>query len=58
MTDTEIKKFLADAANVDNCTACPFNDGFDDFQHRKPCGQWNCWVEVHCSRYDDEDMEV
>lgn len=52
MTEKEIKEakaFLADPANVHNCTACPFNDGFDDFQHRKPCGQWNCWVEAHCS---------
>lgn len=60
MTDKEIKKFLADTANVDNCEACPYNEGSDSFQNRKPCGQWNCWVEVHCSRYDEdiEDMEV
>lgn len=51
----EIKTFLADSANVDNCTACPFNDGFGDFQRRKPCGQYNCWVEVHCSQEEDDE---
>lgn len=53
MTEKEIreaKAFLANPANAYNCIVCLFNNAFDDFQHRKPCGQWKCWVEAHCSQ--------
>lgn len=47
-TAQEIRRFLIDENNIENCTECPYNEGCDDYQHRKPCGQWNCWVAAHC----------
>jgi len=39
---------LLDEDNYMNCTECPYNEEFDDWQNRLPCGQWHCWVDVHC----------
>ena len=51
---------LLERSNEYNCKECCYNIGCDDFQHRLPCGQWNCWVTVNCDRaegLDDDDDE-
>ena len=52
---------MINRSNEFNCEHCDYNIGCDDFQHRLPCGQWNCWVTVNCDRaegLDDDDDEV
>ena len=46
--EREYRDFMYNPENVRNCKQCPANQGCDDFQHRLPCGQWHCWVELHC----------
>ena len=49
-----------DRSNEFNCDHCYYNRDYDDFQHRLPCGQWNCWVTIYCDRaeaLDDEEQE-
>lgn len=31
-----------------NCASCSENRDMDDWQDRYPCGQWHCWVTMHC----------
>lgn len=41
--------------NKHNCEKCPENAGFDSWPgNRLPCGQFHCWVELHCD-CDKED---
>lgn len=52
-TEKEIREFLYNSKNIGNCKECPCNDGsFDDelsrMQDKKPCGQFRCWVSIHC----------
>ena len=50
-TEKEIEEYISfmyNPENVGKCDACPENKGYDDWQDRKPCGQWDCWVAVHC----------
>jgi hypothetical protein len=48
MSIEEYKKFMFNPENSCNCSQCPENQGYDDWQDRHPCGQWNCWVDAHC----------
>ena len=48
MSKEEYRDFMYNPENVRNCEQCPENQGCDDFQYRLPCGQWHCWVELHC----------
>lgn len=52
MTDKEYKEyreFMYDKKNIRNCRECPENNGERDLEGlRLPCGQYNCWVAVHC----------
>ena len=41
-------KWMCDPENERNCSECPENVGFDDWQGELPCGQQNCWVSCHC----------
>lgn len=41
--------FMYNPQNSHNCENCPANEGFDNWQGRKPCGQFNCWVDCHCN---------
>lgn len=42
--------------NVCNCEECPMNEGFEAWpETRKPCGQFNCWVELNCNRMENEE---
>lgn len=54
MNHEALKQWLVDPDNEENCEECPYNDGYDSFQHRKPCGQWNCWVTI---LYKEEERE-
>lgn len=47
MSFEEVREFLFNPNNVHNCEHCPYNDGFDNWQDRLPCGQWHCWVSLH-----------
>lgn len=44
-THAEAGEFLFNSCNSMNCTKCPENRGMDG---NFPCGQQNCWVDVHC----------
>ena len=55
-----MKMNMLNRSNEFNCEHCDYNIGCDDFQHRLPCGQWNCWVTVNCDRaegLEDDDEE-
>jgi hypothetical protein len=38
--------FMCDPNNSYNCNECPERESGND--DRLPCGQQNCWVDVHC----------
>lgn len=46
--------FMYNPDNSCNCSECPENKGFDSWQNRYPCGQQNCWVDIHCKELEDE----
>jgi len=44
------KEFLCNPKNIGNCADCPMNEGQSEWPgNRPPCGQFHCWVEVHCA---------
>lgn len=45
-------EFMYDRKNIRNCDGCPENIGCCGWQGNLPCGQQNCWVEVHCGSDD------
>lgn len=54
MTTEERKKyikFMYNPVNAGHCAECPANMGFQrgSAYIAGPCGQQNCWVDVHCS---------
>ena len=55
MTVQEIKEFLYNKDNVCNCNECPYNEGFDNWEGKLPCGQQNCWVTVHTEMDQEEE---
>lgn len=55
MTNEEIIEFLYNKENIRECDGCPYNEGQSDWQNRLPCGQWHCWVELHCDRLEEEE---
>ena len=55
MTNAEIKGFLCNEENEYNCSFCPYNEGQSDWQGRYPCGQWKCWVSLHCRENREEE---
>lgn len=55
MTKENYSKFMSNKENIYNCENCPMNEGFENVL---PCGQYNCWVEIHCNdsdEYEDEE---
>lgn len=53
MSKEEIKNyidFMCNPENERNCSECPENNDFDNWQNRLPCGQQNCWVTCHCKK--------
>lgn len=57
MADSNYISFMYNEDNEFNCHECPENRGFDDWQDRYPCGQWNCWVTCHCKRKLENEEE-
>ena len=56
MTSEEVRSFLYNPANVLRCTDCPMNGEFTAWpENRLPCGQFHCWVFLHCEVEDEED---
>lgn len=53
MATNEYRRWLYNPENIRNCSECPDNIGCSNFQDRLPCGQWNCWVEIHCGGGDE-----
>lgn len=45
-------EFMYNPSNSHNCSECPENKGASSWGGNKPCGQQNCWVDVHCE-YND-----
>lgn len=41
--------FMHHKRNYFSCSNCPENRGFDS---TFPCGQYHCWVMLHCDRLD------
>lgn len=42
-------EFMYNPENSGNCSKCPANQDFSEWPgYRKPCGQFSCWVDVHC----------
>ena len=59
MTAQEAKKycdFMYNRKNIRNCEQCHENQGESNWQNRLPCGQQNCWVELHCSAKTAREM--
>lgn len=52
MTHEEYVKFMFNEENSHNCESCPENCGF---RNNLPCGQQNCWVDVHCNYRKGEE---
>ena len=45
----DYKDFMYNPENVGHCEGCPENRDFSSWPgHRLPCGQFHCWVAVHC----------
>ena len=56
MTDKDYVNFMNDRNNSHCCDRCPENNGFDSWPgNRLPCGQFHCWVDMHCE--DDAQDE-
>lgn len=50
MTNEQVKAYMEFMHNKDNeckCANCPANEGCKG-NNQLPCGQYNCWVTVHC----------
>jgi hypothetical protein len=59
MTAQQYNKWMHDPNNSMNCSECPENIGASDWQDRHPCGQWNCWVDLHVRPHEhDERWEI
>lgn len=50
-TVRKVQEFLYNEDNIKNCSECPMNFGMEEGSSRiaGPCGQQNCWVEIHCN---------
>lgn len=47
MTIKEVRDFLYNPDNIQNCENCPYNEDISSNNTDNPCGQYHCWVEVH-----------
>jgi len=49
---SEYIKFMCNPYNYKKCDECPANDDCSSWPgNRLPCGQFYCWVEMHCPDY-------
>ena len=50
----EYVRWMCNPDNLYNCEDCPENHGFSRWpETRKPCGQFHCWVAIHCKDVED-----
>ena len=54
MNKEQVIEFLYNKDNICNCEHCPYNEGMSH-ESGNPCGQYNCWVEIHCARNEEEE---
>lgn len=62
INEKEYIAFMYNPDNICKCDNCPENRGFSSWGGNMPCGQQNCWVQVHCDMFEvdydeDEDCE-
>lgn len=51
----EYIKFMYNPENINNCSECPENQNSSSWLGNKlPCGQFHCWVKLHCKNEEDE----
>ena len=56
MENKEYIRVMNNESNIGNCSECPENNNFSSWPGTKlPCGQFHCWVELHCKSEEDED---
>lgn len=57
MNTQEYIGFMFNKANIRNCGECPENREMKsaDNENRYPCGQYNCWVDIHCRQAERRD---
>lgn len=51
------KEFMYDNSNCGFCENCPENKGMEG-NGQLPCGQFRCWVDIHCQSLEDKQEEV
>ena len=50
----EYVRWVYNPDNLYNCEDCLENHGFSRWpETRKPCGQFHCWVAIHCKDVED-----
>lgn len=52
----EYVEFMCDVKNSHACDRCPENREFGSWQDRLPCGQFRCWVDIHCKNKETKDL--
>ncbi len=52
----DYRKFMNNPENSHNCANCPENYNASAWPgHRLPCGQFHCWVDLHCEDCEDKE---
>ena len=57
MSKEEYLDFMYNKENSHNCKSCPENIGCDNWQSRKPCGQWHCWVNIFVAEKEGRSLD-
>lgn len=52
----ELLDFLTDKRNIERCSDCPYDMGCTGY-NQLPCGQYHCWVVVHCKAVEDCELD-
>lgn len=47
------REFMYTEDNSHRCENCPENREMDDNWNKCPCGQYHCWVDIHCQSWKD-----
>lgn len=48
-------RFMFNRDNAGNCEECPANIDLAG-NGRYACGQYRCWVDVHCAQFEEEEV--
>lgn len=51
-TDREVLNFLYNSDNIENCDTCPYDMNCKGV-NQLPCGQYHCWVALHCKQAEE-----